>query len=136
MAHPITNEDNFQISVLIGEEFYWTFVEDNVGRGDGLTAQQSKLAYLLSGPTQPVTPQCTTTSFHVAVMKLSVDSDPIQFWSLEETGTVPHTALEIFCGNTKEVASAKLKTARFPWKSQTIPISHPISLYVEIVHAT
>ena len=143
MAHPITNEDNFQISVLIGEEFYWTFVEDNVGRGDGLTAQQTKLAYLLSGPTQPVTPQCTTTSFHVAVMKLSVDSDPIQFWSLEETGTVPHTAQEtdgdfLWRYQRSSISQAKdgMYTARFSWKSQTIPISHPISLYVEIVHAT
>ena len=56
LAHPVTNEDNFQISVLIGADFYWTFVEDNIVRGDGPTAQQSKLGYLLSGPTQPVTP--------------------------------------------------------------------------------
>lgn len=110
LAHPIINEDNFQISVLIGEEFYWTFVEDNIVRGDGLTAQQSKLGYLLSGPTQPVTPQCTTISFHVAVMKLSVDSDPIQFWSLEETGTV-HT-ISFTSRNFLSLTSTPLVTKR------------------------
>ena len=39
LAHPITNEENFQISVLIGADFYWTFVEDHIIRGDGPTAQ-------------------------------------------------------------------------------------------------
>ena len=124
LAHPITNEDNFQISVLIGADFYWTFIEDNIVRGDGPTAQQSKLGYLLSGPTQPVTPQCTTTSFHVAVMKLSVDSDPNQFWSLEETGTVPHTAQDTdgnFLQRYQKTSISQAKdgkyTARFPWKS-------------------
>ena len=124
LAHPITNEDNFQTSVLIGADFYWTFVEDNIIRGDGSTAQKSKLGYLLSGPTQPVTPQCTTNSFHVAVMKLSVDSDPNQFWSLEETGTVPHTAQETdeeFLQQYQRTSISQAKdgtyTARFPWKS-------------------
>ena len=38
LAHPVTSEDNFQISVLIGADFYWTFVEDKIVRGDGPTA--------------------------------------------------------------------------------------------------
>ena len=76
-------------------------------------------------------------------MKLSVDSDPIQFWSLEETGSVSHTAQEtdgdfLWRYQRSSISQAKdgTYTARFPWKSQIIPISHPISLYVEIVHAT
>ena len=93
LAHPITNEDNFQVSMLIGTDFYWRFIEDNIVRGDGPTAQQSKLGYLLSGPIHQATPQRTTANaFHIAVMNLSIeDPNPQQFWSLEETGTVQHT---------------------------------------------
>ena len=57
-------------------------------------------------------------------MKLSVDSDPNQFWSLEETGTVPHTAQETdgdflrrYQRTTISQAKDSTYTARFPWKS-------------------
>ena len=30
LAHPITNEHNFHISVLIGADYYWSFVEDKI----------------------------------------------------------------------------------------------------------
>ena len=39
LAHPITNEENFQISVLIGADYYWTFVED--GEMDQLPSNQN-----------------------------------------------------------------------------------------------
>ena len=49
LAHPITNIENFQVSVLIGVDYYWTLVEDKIVRGDGPTAQQSKLGFLYPG---------------------------------------------------------------------------------------
>ena len=125
-AHPITNEENFQISVLIGADFYWTFVEDKIVRGNGPTAQQSKLGYLLSGPIHQVIPHCATTNaFHIAVMNLSVeDPDPQQFWSLEETGTVkpalPSTDedfLHQYQSTSINQAKDGTYTARFPWKT-------------------
>jgi len=36
------------VSILIGADYYWTFVEDKIIRGDGPTAQQSKLGLLYS----------------------------------------------------------------------------------------
>ena len=126
MAHPVTSEDNFQISVLIGADFYWTFVEDKIVRGDGPTAQQSKLGYLLSGPIYQVPPQCfTTNGFHVAVMKLTVeDPNYQQFWSLEEAGTSQHTTQEMDEAFLRHYQATSISqdqdgtyTARFPWKS-------------------
>ena len=111
--------------VLIGADFYWTFVEDKIVRGDGPTAQQSKLGYLLSGPIHQVIPHCATTNaFHIAVINLSVeDPDPQQFWSLEETGTVkpalPSTDedfLHQYQSTSINQAKDGTYTARFPWK--------------------
>ena len=51
LAHPVTEEENFEISMLIGADFYWDIVENEIIRGNGPTAVQSKLGYLLSGPT-------------------------------------------------------------------------------------
>ena len=50
LAHPIMKRDSqFDISLLIGVDYYWKIVEDDIVRGDGPTAVQSKLGYLLSG---------------------------------------------------------------------------------------
>jgi len=43
LAHPVTSDENFEISILIGADFYWQFVQDNIVRGDGPTAVQSHL---------------------------------------------------------------------------------------------
>lgn len=52
LAHPITSDENFAISLLIGADHYWDIVKDTVIRGQGPTAVASKLGYLLSGPLQ------------------------------------------------------------------------------------
>ena len=62
LAHPITNEHNFHISILIGADYYWYFVEDKIIRGKGATAQQSKLGFLLSGPMSSPTSQLHATT--------------------------------------------------------------------------
>jgi len=50
LAHPVTNDENFHISILIGADFYWQFIQDRIVRGEELTAVESRLGYLLSGP--------------------------------------------------------------------------------------
>ena len=62
LAHPITNKHNFQISILIRADYYWSFVEDKIIRGKGPIAQQSKLGFLLSGPMSSPTPQLHATT--------------------------------------------------------------------------
>ena len=50
LAHPVTTNDNFHISLLVGADYYWSIVENHIIRGEGPTAVKSKIGYLLSGP--------------------------------------------------------------------------------------
>ena len=50
LAHPYSDDDKFDISLLIGADHYWDIVKDKTIRGNGPTAVESKLGYLLSGP--------------------------------------------------------------------------------------
>ena len=126
MAHPITNENNFQISVLIGVDYYWTFVEDKIVRGEGPTAQQSKLGFLLSGPlSHPVSQYSTTASLHVATMTIATTEEPNldRFWSVEEASTTqtcpPNqdiTFIQHYQATCISQATDGTYTAKFPWK--------------------
>ena len=49
LAHPVTTENSFDISLLIGADSYWKIVQNRVVRGNGPTAVQSRIGYLLSG---------------------------------------------------------------------------------------
>ena len=49
LIHPVTADENFRISLLIGLNHSWDIAEDDIIRGDGPTAVASKLGYLLSG---------------------------------------------------------------------------------------
>ncbi|XP_063408992.1 uncharacterized protein LOC134692470 [Mytilus trossulus] len=51
LAHTMTQQDSFDISLLVGADHYWDIVEDHIVRGNGPTAVKSKIGYLLSGPT-------------------------------------------------------------------------------------
>lgn len=63
LAHPIDDNETFNIDILIGADLYWSIVGNNIIRGPGPTAVESRIGYLLSGPTG-VTPnadeKCTT----------------------------------------------------------------------------
>ena len=58
---PVTSDKNYTIPVLIGADYYWKFVQDTIIRGDGPTAQESKLGYLLSGPLSHSLSQAATS---------------------------------------------------------------------------
>ncbi|XP_071152313.1 uncharacterized protein [Mytilus edulis] len=49
LAHPVTADENFEISILIGADYFWSIVQNDIIRGEGPTAVQSKIGYLLSG---------------------------------------------------------------------------------------
>lgn len=69
LAHPITREDSFKISLLIGTDHYWDLVEDHIVRGNGPTAMSSKLGYLLSGPL-PIEDSTTPTHTNSFTLEL------------------------------------------------------------------
>ena len=50
LAHPVTERDDFHISLLIGADHYWDIIKGEVIRGKGPTAMKSKIGSLLSGP--------------------------------------------------------------------------------------
>ena len=43
LAYQVTDDENFELSILIGADYYKTFVEDQVMKGKGPTAVASKL---------------------------------------------------------------------------------------------
>ena len=40
LANPVTKDSMFEISLLIGADYYWQFVGDHIVRGEGPTAMQ------------------------------------------------------------------------------------------------
>ena len=91
LAHPVTGDENFEISILIGADYYWHFIQDNkisiltgadyywhfiqdnIVRGDGPTAVQSHLGYILSGPLHLPKP-IETSSLHVAILHCTTNN--------------------------------------------------------------
>lgn len=109
------------MDILIGANFYWQFIGDEAPiRGQGATAINSKLGYLVSGPLDSVRVSKPKQSINLHIQ--AVDCDDLSFlWSLEKLGIFPHQE------NVKEAAEYADKcikfedgqyTARFPWKSE------------------
>ena len=87
LAHPIPGP--FEISLLIGVNHFWKLVWDHAIRGNGPTAVESKLGYLLSG--SPHTSNCgdeVISIFHVSIGP-NVEQTIEKFWAIESTGTLP-----------------------------------------------
>ena len=125
LAQPVTSEQNFTISILIGADYYWNFVQDGIVRGDGPTAQQSKLGYLLSGPLPNIL--SSTSSALLQITSTMPSEDPLlpnleKFWSVEGVGTdnVAKSADLTFLKSYQESAISRTNegtyVAKFPWK--------------------
>ena len=79
------NNKNENISILIGADYYWSFVENDVIRNkNGLVAVKSKLGYLLSGPIN------SNSSKNSNALFISADKQPYdlvekckKFWETE-----------------------------------------------------
>ena len=123
LAHPVTSERNFAISLLIGADYYWTFVQDTIVRGDGPTAQESKLGYLLSGPL-PYSLSQTATSILLQMASTVMSEEPNleKFWSIESVGidaikqAVNSTFLRTYQQSSITQTPEGMYVARFPWK--------------------
>ena len=87
LAHPPTSQRTSDITILIGADYYWEFVQDHIIRGNGPTAVQSKLGYLLSGPCYHNTLHLTTSpTLHVMAQPTHLDDMLTKFWDLESIG--------------------------------------------------
>ena len=122
LANPITNNQEFTISILIGNDHYWSFVQDQIIRGDGPTAQQSKLGYLLSGPMPHLTTQLSTS----ILLQLTTMTDQNQepnlehLWSVEAITTHSEQSSSAFLNTYQASSISQLPNgtycAKFPWK--------------------
>ena len=85
LAHPVTSNHHFKISILIGTDYYWTFIQDHIVRGDGPTAQPSKLGYLLSGPLPSPLPELSSSVLLQLTSEITAPETPDleRFWSVE-----------------------------------------------------
>lgn len=73
--------ETFEINLLIGADYYWEIVGNDIVRGPGPTAISSKLGYLLSGPTGGGETAVNN------VMVYQVMTPPItSYWDLETVG--------------------------------------------------
>ena len=90
LAHPVTANEQFDISLLIGVDYYWQIVQDEVIRGDGPIAVKSKLGYLLSGPVHSNVP--ASAPIHVANVMITHKTEEFdleRFWTIESLGITP-----------------------------------------------
>ena len=62
LAHTVCSGDKFEIAMLIGTDYYWDIVQNKIIRGNGPTAVQSRLGYLLSGSMSNSTGYTTSAS--------------------------------------------------------------------------
>ena len=126
LAHPITSDEHFAISLLIGADHYWDIVDDTVIRGQGPTAVASKLGYLLSGPLQTSLTKPSETCvnlLHTLSSTKKEEFDLEQFWSLEAIGISPQSEKndhETFLDNYINTSITRNPdgsfNAKFPWK--------------------
>ena len=105
LAHPVTMAEKFEISLLVGADFYWDLVGDHIIRGDGPTAMSSKLGYLLFGPVLLPHPQSAAVSIiHMAAEHGQEEQNLLRFWQVEDTAITPaeqkyqdHQFLKLYC---------------------------------------
>ena len=76
------------MDTLIGADYYWDIVDDQVIRGQGPTALQSKIGYLMSGRLDNLsdTIKQSFLNLHISVEE---NFDVARFWQLEPIGIQP-----------------------------------------------
>ena len=131
LAHTVTEGDNFEITILVRADYYWTFVQDQVIRGNGPTAVKSRLGYLLSGPlSQSLT---AVNVIHVNFTALD-DQNLKAFWNAESTGLSPHTTdgddnfLKNYMQSSIKCQPNGALSLKFPWKEEHPPLPSNFSV--------
>ena len=140
LAHLISEDDTFEISVLIGADYYWDFVEDEVIRGNGPTPVKSKLGYLLSGPIRSrktnSNDSVSSNILNILVSHKSEEFDLQKFWNLESLGidTPSKDEKEISYLQQYQESSIEFRENRYyaklPWKQECdeLPTNYNITI--------
>ena len=128
LAHPLTSDDQFHISLLIGADHYWDIVENDIIRGPDRTAAKSKIGYLLSGPI--TNPPSTSSTINANILKVIVSTESEnkaleRFWNLESIGILPN---ETEANKTQTVSEYDQYCAKLPWKDSHPPLPTNLSI--------
>ncbi|XP_064641263.1 uncharacterized protein LOC135496075 [Lineus longissimus] len=82
-----TDDAVISLDVLIGADYYWSVIGDNVVRGKGPTAVSSVFGYVLSGPTHEGPSAETRTAVMNIVTDISLEEKVMSnYWDLESIG--------------------------------------------------
>ena len=103
-------------------------MQDHIIRGNGPTAMESKLGYLLSGPIPSQMIDSTFQMFNTIVQPLE-ECDIAKFWDVESTGTLSTTE----SSSDNQFLASYLKSSvacqpdgsyvvKFPWKDKHPPL--------------
>ena len=97
-------------------------------RGNGPTAVQSKLGYLLSGPLVQSAASNAVTSMHIGIHSehRNVDQTLERFWEVESSGTFPITKnsdrfMDTYLSSITRQENGSY-VVRFPWKEDHAPL--------------
>ncbi|XP_052820064.1 uncharacterized protein LOC128245883 [Mya arenaria] len=128
LAHPVTDAESFDISLLIGADSYWKIVLNQVVRGNGPTAVKSKIGYLLSGPLPGKTQQPSAQYMLNVITTPPTTLDLERFWKLESIGITPEGVDTSGSRNLKTYMESNISydegryIAKLPWKDDHLPL--------------
>ncbi|XP_074649042.1 uncharacterized protein LOC141904356 [Tubulanus polymorphus] len=126
---PYVNTSNYEINLLIGADYYWSIVENEVVRGAGPTAVSSKLGFLLSGP---INLNANTSVLHTTCLLNTIHSNDefsklSNYWDLEVIGikeTIKSETMnfETYRDNYLKRDTSGKYIANLPWKEDYPPL--------------
>ncbi|XP_069138142.1 uncharacterized protein [Argopecten irradians] len=133
LAHPVSADETFEVSLLIGADHYWDIVQDKVVRGKGPIAVKSKIGYLVSGPyqgTSSLNQRQNMSVMNVLVSHKKDECDLEKFWKVESLGIQKKddktedescTYLENYKQSCIEFRGNKY-IAKLPWRDDHSPL--------------
>ena len=127
LTHAVSDNQEFDISVLIGADFYWSIVQETVIRGPGPTAVESKLGYLLSGPIDNVATYTTPCVLYLSSYESKVEWSPENMWKAEfgqnqQSSSSSSQFLQEYLRNSVTRQPNGTYIVKFSWKPNHPPL--------------
>ena len=128
LTHAVSNNQEFDISLLIGADFYWSIVQETVIRGPGPTAVKSKLGYLLSGPLYNCVTSMTSSVLHLStsesktISSESMWNENAEFEYNEHSPSSSSKFLQEYLHNSVTQQPNGTYVVKFPWKPNHPPL--------------
>nr|XP_047139172.1 uncharacterized protein LOC124815072 [Hydra vulgaris] len=134
LAERNCTDKNVRVDILIGADFYWSFVENEVIKGvDGPVALKSKLGFLLSGNVIGNSDNCSVLHSHVLKVSSEFSSDQavfhnsmLSFWDSEAIGTTTSEINDVVYENFK-------KEIQFNEHSKRYEVSLPFKMNHDLI---